>query len=127
MPIVRVAIWGAVALAASLSTSLAGPCSSQLGLVQAEVDGYLDVRAVNGPRAAESARALMHRQPTPASIAAAEENLGDLDARMFAPIAEAMRRARAADRMGDENACETALVEVQHEIGPKVCGRSMCR
>lgn len=127
MPIRRVAICCAAAFAASLSPSFAGPCSSELGLVQADVDAYLGAKAVAGPRAVESVRALMHRQPTPASIAAAEEQLGALDSRMFGPIAEAMRRAREADRVGDKNACESALADVRHEIGPKDCGRSMCR
>jgi hypothetical protein len=58
----------------------AGPCWPEVGRVQAEVDGYLEARASAGPYAEESRRALMNPQPTPASIAAAEEAVGDLDA-----------------------------------------------
>jgi hypothetical protein len=122
----RAAVFGAMLVLASLSTSHAGTCSSSLQRTQYQVDKYMETRAATGPRAVESMSALMHRQPTPASIAAAEEKLGDLDARMFEPIADAMRRARAADRAGDANACAQALLEVQHEIGPRICGRSMC-
>jgi hypothetical protein len=60
-----------------MSVGRAGPCSPQVGRVQAEVDGYLEARASAGPYAEESCRAFMNPQPT---IAAAEEAVGDLDA-----------------------------------------------
>jgi hypothetical protein len=56
------------------SVGRAGPCSQELGRVQADVDGSA------GLYAKESRRALMNPQPTLASIAAAEEAVGDLDA-----------------------------------------------
>ena len=123
----RAAIFGAMVVIGSLSPSHARPCESNLARTQSEVDSYLEARAASGRAAVETVRALMHRQPTPATIAAAEEKLGELDARMFEPIAAAMRRARAADQAGDAKACEGALLEVQHTIGPRLCGRSMCR
>ena len=55
----------------------AGPCSPEVGRVQAEVDGYLEARASAGPYAEESRRALMNPQPTPTSVAADEEAVGD--------------------------------------------------
>jgi hypothetical protein len=123
----RVAISAAMMAIASLSPSHAGSCSSDVARIQDRVDRYLEAKAAAGPRAVEGVTALMHRQPTPASIAAAEEKLGELDARTFGPIAEAMSRARAADRAGDASACEQALTEVQLTIGPRICGRLICR
>jgi hypothetical protein len=108
----------AAALAASIATGNAGPCSSAIDRMQARVDATLDARAAAGPMAKESAAATMHRQPTPESIAAAEEHLGDLSAQRAAAIAQAMERARAADRAGDKNGCEQALAEAEAAIGP---------
>ena len=59
------------------SVGRAGRCSPEVGRVQAEVDGYLEARASAGPYAEESRRALMNPQPTPTSIAADEEAVGD--------------------------------------------------
>ncbi len=123
----RVAITAAMMAIASLSPSLAGPCSVDVARIQDRVDRYLEAKAAAGPRAVEAVTALLHRQPTPASVAAAEEKLGELDVRGFEPIAEGMRRARAADLAGDATACEQALVDVQLAIGPRICGRLICR
>ena len=59
-----------------------------------------------------------HVQPTPRSIAAAEEKLGEVSAETVAAVTQAMLRAHAADSAGDKNACEQALAEVQRAIGP---------
>ena len=86
--------------------------------MQARVDAALDAKAASGPAARESAGALMDRQPTPGSIAAAEERLGDLSAQTTEVVAQGLVRARAADSAGDKNACEQALAEVQRAISP---------
>jgi hypothetical protein len=123
----RATILGATIVVAFFSTCHAGSCLRDLSRTRDLVDRYLEAKAVVSPWAVETVGALVHRQPTPASVAAAEEKLGTLDPRMFQTIADAMRRARAADRAGDIDACEQALSEVQLAIGPRICGRSICR
>jgi hypothetical protein len=60
----------------------------------------------------------MSVQPTPRSIAAAEEKLGEVSQLTVAALGQGMARARAADTVGDANACEKALADVQRAIGP---------
>jgi hypothetical protein len=86
--------------------------------MQARLDARLAAKAATGPSAAEGASATMHRQPTPGSIAAAEEKLGNLSSEKVGAILQAMARARAADSAGDKDACEQALADVQRVIGP---------
>jgi hypothetical protein len=59
----------------------------------------------------------MSDQPTPRSIAAAEERLGEVSQKAVEAARQAMVRARAADSAGDKNACEQALADVQRAIG----------
>jgi hypothetical protein len=107
------------ALVMFTSVGRAGPCSPEVGRVQAQVDAYLEARASDGPYAQESRWATMNRQPTPATIAAAEEAVGDLDAATAQDIVRAMARARDSDRAGDTSACEQALADVEHSIGSR--------
>jgi hypothetical protein len=111
-------VLSAAALAASMSVSYAGPCSPQIDRMQSRVDARLESRAAAGPQARESTSAMMHHQPTPGSIAAAEEGVGDLSPQMAEAARQAMARARAADSAGDKGACEEALADVQRVISP---------
>jgi len=108
----------AAALAASVSAGYAGPCSKDIHRVQAQIDAKLEAKAKAGPSARESTAATMNRQPTPASIAAAEAKLGDLSPQQVKTIKAAMARARKADRAGDESACQKALADAQTALGP---------
>jgi hypothetical protein len=118
MLIARLALFGAVALAAYASAAYAGPCSDQIDAMQARIDGKLEAKAAAGPTAKEGVPAGMGVQPTPRSIAAAEEKLGDVSAQTIAAVGQGMALARAADAAGDASACEKALAEVQRAIGP---------
>ena len=111
-------IMSAAALAASISTAYAGPCSLEIDKMQARIETKLESNAAAGLGARESTNALLHRQPTPGSIAAAEERLGELSDQKVAAVAQAMERARAADGRGDNRACEQALADAQRAIGP---------
>jgi len=111
-------IRNAMALAASMSTCQAGPCSVEIDRVQARIDAKLEARAAGGPLARESTAALLHRQPTPGSIAAAEEQLGEFSDEAVSTVAQGMERARAAESAGDTQACERALSDVERVIGP---------
>jgi hypothetical protein len=107
----------ALALALFATSAHAGPCSPEIARIQSLLDTRLEAKAASGPTGQESAGALMHRQPTPGSIAAAEERLGDLSSQTTAIVAQALVRARAADDAGDKHACEQALADVQSAIG----------
>jgi hypothetical protein len=104
--------------AASMSSGHAGPCSSQIEQMAVRVEARLEAQAGAGSGAAESTAARLHRQPTPRSIAAAEEALGELSGETIERVRSAMTRARAADDAGDQKACDEALAEVQRAIGP---------
>jgi hypothetical protein len=108
----------AAAFAASISGGYAGPCSDEIDRVQARVDAKLEAEAGSGRSAPESREALLHRQPTPGSIAAAKSKVGDLSAATVEAVKAAMAHAREGDRSGDQSACERALAEAQRLIGP---------
>jgi len=114
----RVMVAGAAALAASITAVCAGPCSDAIDSMQARVDARFEAVAGSGQFATQSTQAQLHRQPTPGSIAAAEARLGELSASTMEAIKAGMARAREADRVGDQRACEQALAEVQRAIGP---------
>ena len=113
----RLIVFSAVVVAASISTAHAGPCSPEIDRMQTRVDARLAAKGANGPSAKESTEALVHRQPTPGSIARAEERLREMSAETVAAVKQGLERARAADSAGDKNACERALEEVQRAIG----------
>jgi hypothetical protein len=106
------------ALVASMTAVYAAPCSQEIERVQAHIDAKLEAAARIGALAPESAAALLHRQPTPGSIAAAENRLGEVSSAIVATVAAAMARAREAEGAGDATACEQALADVQRAIGP---------
>jgi hypothetical protein len=108
----------AMALAASMPASYAGPCSQQIDAVQAAIDAKLEATAASKPSARETTAATLHRQPTPGSIAAAEARLGDLPPQKVEAVAAAMAQAREADRAGDQSGCEQALADVRRALGP---------
>jgi hypothetical protein len=118
MAMQRVSVLSAVAFALSVSCGYAGPCSGEIDSTQARIDARLAAIAGAGGTARESNAATMHRQPTPESIARAEEGLGEVSARVVQAVGPAMERARAADAAGDKSACEQALAEVQKVLGP---------
>ena len=114
----RVLIFSAIAVAATASAAYAGPCSDKIDAMQARVDAKLEAKAAAGPTAKEGVAAGMSMQPTPASIAAAEQKLGDISAKKVKAMNRGMARARAADKVGDLRACRKALAAVQRVFGP---------
>jgi hypothetical protein len=114
----RTGLLGAAAFLLPVSASFAGPCSDQIDAMQARIDAALEIKAAAGPTGKEGVPAGMSVQPTPRSIAAAEEKLGDISAQTVAAVGEGMARARAADAAGDASACEKALADVRRVIAP---------
>ena len=113
----RVLIFSAMAVATA-PTTYAGPCSDQIDAMQTRIDAKLEAKAESGPTAKQGVAAGMSVQPTPRSIAAAEEKLGEVSQLTVAAVGQGMARARAADAAGDANACEKALADVQRAVGP---------
>ena len=90
----------------------AGPCTYRIYQADLDVARLLHSAAAQGRTAPESAFATMHRQPTPGSIASAEQQAGALSTEEVQAITEAMDEARHADDEGDGDGCEKALSDV---------------
>jgi hypothetical protein len=114
----RVLVFSTMAVAATASATYAGPCSDQIDAMQARIDAKLEAKAAAGPTAKQGVAAGMSVQPTPASIAAAEEKLGDISPKKVKAIKRGMARARVADKVGDLRACRKTLAAVQRVLGP---------
>jgi hypothetical protein len=95
MAVRRFAISNAMALALSISTSYAGPCTPEIGRMRAGIGAWLAA----GPSAPQSVAAMLHHQPTPGSVAAAEERLARLSARAIAALAHGYRGPPPACRI----------------------------
>jgi hypothetical protein len=102
----------ATAFALVASPANAGPCTDRIDQANAAVEKLLDDAAANAKPAAESTFATMHRQPTPGTVASAEEKSGALSQAQVEAITEKLDAARDADNKGDGAACEKALSEV---------------
>jgi hypothetical protein len=124
MVVHRLMVLSAVAVAALTSSSFAGPCSVEIDRLHTRIQAVLAAEAAVGPSERESTSALLHRQPTPRSIAAAEEMLREVSATRAKAFAEALARARAADSAGDRKTCERALADVLRTIAPLPPGRA---
>ena len=118
MSVQRVAISTAAIFAVAVTTAQAGPCSGEIDRAQARIDARLAATATTGAGASETPAALLHRQPTPGSIAKAEEGLGELSVEKAISVQRGMEEARAADRVGDARACAAALNAVERALGP---------
>jgi hypothetical protein len=97
-------------------TADAGPCTDRIYQTDLEVAKILDSAAAQGRPAPESTFATMHRQPTPGSIASAEQQAGDLTSEEAQAITEAMDEARHADDSNDRDGCEKALADVDRML-----------
>src|SRR6516162_1097531 len=114
MSIWHIIMLSAGVVAASTIGSQAGPCSAEIYSMEARVDATLKAKAADDPTLQESGEALLHRQPTPGSIAAAESRLGIASPQRVDAIIRGMARVREADRTGDLNACRR--VSIGHGI-----------
>ena len=94
----------------------AGPCADRIYQTDLDVAKLLDSAAAQGRSEPQSTFATMHRQPTPGSIATAEEEAGDLTSEETQAITEAMDEARHADDEGDQAGCDKALSDVDRML-----------
>ena len=80
----RILAFGAIAFVTLVSPSYAGPCSDEIGNMMARINAKLEAKAAAGPTGREGVGAGTHVQPTPRSMAAAEEKLGEVSAETVA-------------------------------------------
>jgi hypothetical protein len=93
-------------------------CAKDIDAMQARLDARLDAIAGSGRTAPQSLKADMSAQPTPSSIAKAEEKLGELDQHMVRNVRRALTRARAAEARGNTRLCERQLAAARRALGP---------
>src|SRR5215471_7689565 len=108
----KLLLLSAAAFAFSAQPSQANVCSQDIDRAWLQVNAKIQARISAGRSLPQSNIALLHRQPTQGSIAAAEEMLVDV----WVPIeiaVGALARAREADRGNNKLSCERALAEVQ--------------
>jgi len=105
------------ALALSTVPGHAGPCAQDVDRAWMAVDANIRARIAAGRSAPQGTIALLLHQPTPSSIAAAEEALSERWSPIEAAVT-ALARAREADLAGDRNTCEQALLQTQRTIEP---------
>ncbi len=116
MTIVRLLAWNAALIAASVTASYAGPCTTNIDNMWGRINAALETRAAAGPVAKQGGFAGMSDQPTPHSMAAVEVKLGELSPRAVAAVENAMAQARTADAAGDAKACKKALASVRRVL-----------
>ena len=104
-----------VILLAASGPGHAGPCAHSIDRVQARVDAVIDERAGSGPWRPESVDALRSHQPTPLSIARADEASGN-GAGLQSAL-DALERARQADRSADVARCNAELNTARRSLG----------
>ena len=95
----------------------AGPCAADLLKADDEIGKRLEAIAAKGKTGAESTFATTHHQPTPATLAGAEEKVGDISEQDAQSVRTYLKEARQADDAGDKPACEKALGEARKILG----------
>ena len=111
----RLLAMSAAALMLSTLPSRAGPCSQTIDRAWTQVADIIQARLRAGRSAPQGITALLHRQPTPASVAAAEEKVGEMWSPMETAVA-ALTRAREADRAEDKGACQQAVQDAERVL-----------
>ena len=110
--------FSAVAFAFCPIATHAGPCEQQLYGTEIAREARLNALAAHGNAAPQSTFAMMHRQPTPTTVAQAEERAGEVSGANLTAVEKFLQEARKADAANDLPACEKALAEVRKILGP---------
>ncbi len=111
------AFWAFAALLFPVPAAVAGPCTYDIYQADEKIGKALDAAATKGKRGKESTFATTHRQPTPATLAGAEQQLGDISEAQVKAVRDFMQEARKADGANDRPACEKALAEARKVLG----------
>jgi hypothetical protein len=115
--IYQLLVLGAAALARLTQPARGGPCARDIDRAWLQVGAKIQARIGAGRSAPQNMIGLLHHQPTPASISAAEKTLGEGWSPMEAAVS-ALTRAHEADRADDREACEQALAQMQRAFEP---------
>jgi hypothetical protein len=100
------------AITLSTSPSNAGPCTREIDREWVEVGAKIQARIGAGRSSSQGTVGLLHHQPTPSSVAAAQEMVGDIWAPLETAVI-ALARAREADHANDAGTCKEALTAAQ--------------
>ncbi|MGC2124880.1 MAG: hypothetical protein WA652_18695 [Xanthobacteraceae bacterium] len=114
MSSIRLMVWSAAALAASISASHAGSCTNDIDRMQARIDARVEAIAAAGPFVRPGIWAGGSVQPTPLGMATVEEKMGEVPTNRVDAVRAAMAQARAASAAGQNGTCEKALAQVRH-------------
>src|SRR5690349_2585717 len=99
------ATMSAALMLASASAAIASPCTDEITRLDARLSALPTVSAQTPPSEPESSAARLHHQPTQESVAAAERRGAPISPAVLDAI-KLLETARAADRLGDQKACE---------------------
>lgn len=113
----RALAFAALAFALCPAPSRAGPCAEDIAKAEVDIGKRLDQLAAQGKAGAESTFATTHHQPTPATIAGAEEKVGDISEADADAVRHWMAEARKDDEAGDREDCEKALSQARNLLG----------
>ena len=102
----RLALLACIVLVSGVTTSWAGPCTSEILAVEKAVN---EPNSPYAPTARQSIGAQMGRQPTPSSVARAEEKADS-------GYAAALDRARALDNQNNPD-CAQAVKQLKELVG----------
>jgi hypothetical protein len=105
---------GATAFLVSVLPSLAGPCSSEIALIQSQLDAKTQA-IIDTARFAQTARSALGLPP-PKEGSFAPAGRRHADASWLGEAVAAMAQARDADRTGDALLCEQALAAARRAI-----------
>jgi hypothetical protein len=107
----------AAASALSAGGANAGSCKDDIYKAEVEIGKRLDAIAARGKTGAQSTFATTHHQPTPSTVAGAEEKVGDLSPAEVDAVHQWMAEAHKADAAGDSAGCEKALTQARGLLG----------
>ncbi len=97
----------AIALGQSLASAAAGPCTQDIA--QIEQAARAGSGSDNGPTAAQSTNAQLHRQPTPSSIKQAQDQTN-------AALKAALTSAKELDAQGKRAECQAKVDELKRML-----------
>ena len=106
---------GATAFLVSGLPGLAGPCSSEIALIQSELDAKIQA-IIDTAGFAQTARSALGLPP-PAEGSFAPAGRRYADASWLGEAVAAMAQARDADRTGDAQLCEQAVAAARRVVG----------
>ena len=117
MSSIRLMVWSAAALAASISASHAGSCSNDIDRMQARIDARVEAIAAAGPFVRPGIWAGGSVQPTPLGMATVEEKMGEVPTNRVDAVRRRSRKRSVASAAGRNGTCKRRWQPARHLIG----------